>query len=181
MNRLMLALSASAAMAVTAPAYASETISVPFTVPDGGVTTGLYSGTVSVTVSGEGFSLGDRFNDAFYLYNPVEHDASYYQLTFGTSPLVGFNPAQNAVNFIVGGLPAYSPDHVYTFLLNTGAVSPTQLHFGVGDGNFSDNGGSFRVTISAVPEPASWAMMIAGFGLAGAAMRRKRTATAAIA
>jgi hypothetical protein len=27
--------------------------------------------------------------------------------------------------------------------------------------------------ISAVPEPASWAMMIAGFGLAGAAMRRR--------
>ena len=28
----------------------------------------------------------------------------------------------------------------------------------------------------AVPEPASWAMMIAGFGLVGAAMRRQRTA-----
>lgn len=27
--------------------------------------------------------------------------------------------------------------------------------------------------IGAVPEPASWAMMIAGFGLAGAAMRRR--------
>lgn len=30
----------------------------------------------------------------------------------------------------------------------------------------------------AVPEPASWAMMIAGFGLAGAAVRRKRAALA---
>ena len=29
-----------------------------------------------------------------------------------------------------------------------------------------------------VPEPASWAMLIAGFGLTGAALRR-RTATAA--
>lgn len=28
-------------------------------------------------------------------------------------------------------------------------------------------------TISAVPEPATWAMMIAGFGLAGAALRRR--------
>lgn len=27
--------------------------------------------------------------------------------------------------------------------------------------------------VGAVPEPASWAMMIAGFGLAGAAMRRR--------
>jgi hypothetical protein len=27
-----------------------------------------------------------------------------------------------------------------------------------------------------VPEPATWAMMITGFGLAGAAMRRRRGA-----
>ena len=27
--------------------------------------------------------------------------------------------------------------------------------------------------VAAVPEPATWAMMIAGFGLAGAAMRRR--------
>lgn len=32
--------------------------------------------------------------------------------------------------------------------------------------------------INAVPEPASWAMLIAGFGLTGAAMRRRRTARA---
>ncbi len=30
----------------------------------------------------------------------------------------------------------------------------------------------------AVPEPASWAMLIAGFGLTGAVMRRRRTVTA---
>ena len=33
--------------------------------------------------------------------------------------------------------------------------------------------------IGGVPEPASWAMLIAGFGLTGAAMRRRRTAVAA--
>ncbi|KAB7649127.1 PEPxxWA-CTERM sorting domain-containing protein [Polymorphobacter fuscus] len=30
----------------------------------------------------------------------------------------------------------------------------------------------------AVPEPSSWAMMTAGFGLSGAAMRRQRKALA---
>ena len=30
-----------------------------------------------------------------------------------------------------------------------------------------------------VPEPASWALMIAGFGLAGAQLRRRRTAAVA--
>jgi hypothetical protein len=33
----------------------------------------------------------------------------------------------------------------------------------------------------AVPEPATWAMMIAGFGLAGASMRRRRATTLAFA
>ena len=165
-------------LAVAAPASA-EILSVPFTTPDAGVTTGLYSGIVSVTVSGTGFSLGRQLNDAFYLFQgptPV-HDPFYYQLTFGLVPLVPFNPAQNAVNFILGGLPAYQSSHVYSFLLNTGTAIPTQLHFGVGDGQFSDNGGSYRITVSAaVPELSTWAMMLIGFaGLAFAAARRGRT------
>ncbi len=39
---------------------------------------------------------------------------------------------------------------------------------------------NFRITAAtpaAVPEPASWAMLIGGFALAGAAMRRRQTAT----
>lgn len=39
---------------------------------------------------------------------------------------------------------------------------------------------STRSLIVAVPEPATWAMMIAGFGLAGAAMRRRRRISAAV-
>jgi microcystin-dependent protein len=31
---------------------------------------------------------------------------------------------------------------------------------------------------TAVPEPGTWALMIGGFGLAGAALRRRRAATA---
>jgi hypothetical protein len=31
-----------------------------------------------------------------------------------------------------------------------------------------------------IPEPASWALMIAGFGLVGAAMRRPRLAPARV-
>jgi len=43
--------------------------------------------------------------------------------------------------------------------------------------DFSTDGGQaiFAYNGGAVPEPATWAMMIAGFGIAGAATRRRRT------
>jgi hypothetical protein len=46
----------------------------------------------------------------------------------------------------------------------------------------AEGGGAFALggTILAVPEPATWTMMIFGFGMAGAGLRR-RAATAAIA
>jgi hypothetical protein len=43
-------------------------------------------------------------------------------------------------------------------------------------GTWAANAGS--VTVSDVPEPASWALMIGGFGLVGATLRRRRTAVA---
>ena len=42
-----------------------------------------------------------------------------------------------------------------------------------------DSGGFDSVTAVAIPEPAAWSLMIAGFGLAGAALRRRRTAVTA--
>ncbi len=79
---------------------------------------------------------------------------------------------------------------------NAGAYTDpgTYVHYGVtstnGIGGFSLLGGgvegnvsidNVRVNLdgmgSAVPEPATWAMMIAGFGLAGSALRRRREAS----
>lgn len=37
----------------------------------------------------------------------------------------------------------------------------------------------YTIRIAAVPEPATWAMMIAGFGLVGAALRRRAVTTVA--
>ena len=37
---------------------------------------------------------------------------------------------------------------------------------------------NYAFRIGSVPEPASWAMMVSGFGLAGAAMRRRKTSVA---
>ncbi|QXQ06187.1 CHRD domain-containing protein [Sphingosinicellaceae bacterium] len=39
-------------------------------------------------------------------------------------------------------------------------------------------GGEIRGQLGAVPEPASWALMVSGFGLVGASIRRRRVITA---
>ena len=52
-------------------------------------------------------------------------------------------------------------------------------------GYYGSKGGSYAGTFNfgagAVPEPAAWAMMIAGFGLVGAAMRRRTKVTVSYA
>ena len=39
----------------------------------------------------------------------------------------------------------------------------------------TDNFGGISLSLAAVPEPATWAMMIMGFGLIGGAYRSRRT------
>jgi hypothetical protein len=58
-------------------------------------------------------------------------------------------------------------------------VAPGSIYGLVNDtgGNFN-NGGAFSVEVSAVPEPANWALLIAGFGLVGAMQRRRRAVAA---
>ena len=63
-----------------------------------------------------------------------------------------------------------------------GSVGQVTFNFGgirsiliSGNGDFAIDTLSFDAGRGAVPEPASWAMMIGGFALAGAAMRRRST------
>ena len=62
--------------------------------------------------------------------------------------------------------------------LRSGHASPYLFGPGFDGRNFN---GSITYRIAAVPEPASWALMILGFGGAGAALRRRRAATARLA
>lgn len=89
--------------------------------------------------------------------------------------------------FSVGAVLFDGTDYQYIVDASGGATpdGATHLQLGINDDIFRDNSGAFRVCVGdslaacdrliagAVPEPASWAMMILGFGLVGGAMRRR--------
>lgn len=58
---------------------------------------------------------------------------------------------------------------------NSGTFSTRVLYLGFDDTGAGpdDNHDDMIIRVSVVPEPATWAMMIAGFGLVGAAVRRR--------
>lgn len=90
----------------------------------------------------------------------------------GTTFLLSFYGANGALTSsqlvtTVVGYSVYSFASVPTF--RGFAISANNDSAGLRFQNISYN------SVAAVPEPASWALMIAGFGIAGASMRRRRT------
>lgn len=67
-----------------------------------------------------------------------------------------------APNIGTTSLISYQGQGIASALFSTGAV-----------GNFTLDDISFGPSVSAAPEPASWAMMILGFGVIGVALRRR--------
>jgi len=161
----------------------SEVLYAPFDQPGGAETTGTYHGKVLVTVSGVGQALGDEYSDAFYLLPDPEGGSlaptriGYWDLAFGASPILGDEESQEAANALVGTLPAYNSANVYTFELDTGSSIATHLYFGVDDQIYTDNAGAYTVVVTqlggstAIPEPSTWTMLLAGFAALGLAGR----------
>ena len=79
---------------------------------------------------------------------------------------------------LYGGVPA--PQVSFTansisILFTTYGQAPPQFTYAGTPGT-----AVFSYTTAGVPEPATWAMIIGGFGMAGAALRRRRHALAAV-
>jgi hypothetical protein len=146
-------------------------------------------GTTDVQISiykdspGEwGGSVGDQvYLRDFTSYTASDLDGGYHLLGFDTT-----------------GLGLGAGDYLI-FFTNTSILAPA-TYYGVGGSDLylwpDDDGASFTgfsyfpfsgealgyallgtqaASSPAVPEPASWTMMVAGFGLAGFALRRRRT------
>lgn len=109
-------------------------------------------------------------------------NALTWAFTDDTGAIVGGPDAMNVFYDAVNGFG-------YVFGKSAGPGIPgnaTRISLGVNDDSFADNSGSLKVCIGdsfaacdalinppVVPEPATWALMISGFGLVGAALRRR--------
>ena len=82
-----------------------------------------------------------------------------------------------AIAAAFSALPASATTYIYT---GDEAVAAYGKPFASRDEllYFREHGSLPGSDVGAVPEPATWAMMIGGFGLVGAAMRRRAAATA---
>ena len=88
--------------------------------------------------------------------------------SFSVGPF-DLNSASTYNATFIAGSPGGTVAGARTRLVN--GLNGGQAYFNIHTNAFP--GGEIRGQLSLVPEPATWAMMIAGFGLAGAALRRR--------
>ena len=97
----------------------------------------------------------------------IVDEGSGYDLSKGAFSVTNIDAgAISSANTMLGNITtgAWAPTAGFNMALVTSPGNQTQLIFGP--------------NTPAVPEPASWATMIAGFGLVGAGLRRRRTKVA---
>lgn len=171
------ALAAAAAVAFTAvPASAATTVTYRSTNPGGVVTLDpagpdALSGLLGFNVSGD----AGAFSVTFYFDNPFDPAAATSSASFDFDP--------DVLQFTSG---SYGSGGTFTILTDdTGSaitVSKNGLAAGANtltlNGTFNPTGNGFAavggsLNLTAVPEPATWALFILGFGAIGAGMRRR--------
>ena len=112
--------------------------------------------------------------------NAVQSVGAQFQADFYgpfTAELIGSNGAVLG-SFALGGNSDGNNDNsaVFVGLMSTSAdIKQVQFHLTSSVGSPNDFAiGTVSFAGGAVPEPATWALMITGFGLAGATLRRRR-------
>jgi hypothetical protein len=171
MRKVVFAFAGAAALAMASVANATITVtgaSMSYTGPstlDGGVTT-------TIGYSDAGLSK-PTFTEWLTFTNTL---AGIYSVTLDTSSRsVDFTSA-----YLTDGTNQYDLNLLFSFgSLESWGLGDTQIAAGdytlVVNGNNTTTGSlGGTITITALPEPATWGMMIIGFGAVGFTLRRKR-------
>ena len=149
------------------------------------------TGTVTfATPLAANLNLADAFSD-ITSFSFTSGPETLTNLTYNPSPSFSqFEVSTDATGAITGWHIEIGLGGGGQFILNNNWLGEfgDQVSVGgnfKGDANF-DPGEAFALnrtagTFAAVPEPASWALLIGGFGMVGGVMRLRRKATAAFA
>ena len=145
-----------------------------------------YNGIAGAPFSGENFVELDSNNNS-----TMERfiDPGFYKLSFYYSARPGVPANSNGISVFANGTQIYNVTGAGTgstnWMLQTltfGISAPGSLRFAAVGTSNSLGGYIENVSLGAVPEPATWAMLILGFGAVGGAVRlgRRRRASYAI-
>lgn len=187
----MLALAATAALATATPAAA--VVTATFAASIVGVTASMGHIGLGTTFTNSLFSIigsgtGDLANSAGTFLTLAPVTATVGSAVSFTSNIGNFAGTVNRAD----SESETNNSTVSAFVLGTftplGSIAslgdtPASLTFSFtqtgGAGSAVSGSFSFAAPPAVIPEPATWGMLIGGFGLTGAAMRRRRTVVAA--
>jgi hypothetical protein len=133
------------------------------------------------------FTISGGFSATFWLDTEAVPDFSDPEWGVGYVSVPGFSGTPSGTASIqffpdakFGGLLIADPDSIDWLLeatgpqLYTGPETDPKFLLGSFDLTGLSTPGDYTITIEAIPEPATWAMMIGGFAMAGAALRRRQ-------
>jgi hypothetical protein len=169
MRKMVIAMAGAAALAISSAAGAQVTLDNCTMVCDGPTTLGSET-TIGFTESGlnaPSFIESLMFtNDLAGVY-ALTLDTSSTGIDFTSAVLTGPGGPYNLIEEFDNGVSEFW--NLSSLYLEAGQYTLT-----INGDNRSTGSLGGTVTINAVPEPGTWAMMLLGFGAAGYAMRRRR-------
>jgi len=128
----------------------------------------LFSGPVTISTAN-----GGEVNTIFGQPTTNFADGRGGPVTFGPTQNYGAFADQTVIRFSNGGNFIGLRAVTGTGTFYGFAYSTDNILNSIGFENVADTAITATTAAGAVPEPASWALMIAGFGLVGGAMRRR--------